>query len=102
MGCDAMSEASSERLSPETEGGRIILTVSKSVSDRLLSKFVDALEFDFDNEQSSLWSPPVRRSVFLTSPGVMIICTEDDMIAKLKRAKKKARSLRRYIGCLNV
>ncbi|BBH01646.1 hypothetical protein Prudu_011978 [Prunus dulcis] len=68
-----------------------IQMVSKSVSERLLGKFFDASQYDFDYEQSGLWSPPLRRSVFLDSPGNIIIscCEEEEMFCynKLKNAK---------------
>ncbi|KAM0973900.1 hypothetical protein ACFX2C_017160 [Malus domestica] len=38
----------------------IVQLVPKSTSDRLLQKFFDATVFDFDYEQSGIWSPPVR------------------------------------------
>lgn len=69
-----------------------IQMVSKSVSDRLLGKFFDASQYDFDYEQSGLWSPPLRRSVFLDSPGNIISCFDDDddeetFYSELKTAK---------------
>nr|GME02658.1 putative pentatricopeptide repeat-containing protein At1g53330 [Ipomoea batatas] len=64
------SETSSS--SPDTcfsQGSPYVQLVSKTLSDRLLGKYFDASEFDFDYEQSSLWSPVVSRTVWLTSPG---------------------------------
>ncbi|PON95850.1 hypothetical protein TorRG33x02_083730 [Trema orientale] len=67
--------------------------VAKSTSDGILNKFFDATEFDFDYEQSGLWSPPVKRSVFLSSPGR--IFTDQEMLDKL-RTLMEARSGRRH------
>ncbi|KAK7257147.1 hypothetical protein RIF29_30912 [Crotalaria pallida] len=77
-----------------------IQMVSKSVSERLLGKFFDASQFDFDYEQSGLWSPPIKRTVFLASPGN--ICSEDEMLRKLKKASKKAWKIKRLIICFNI
>ncbi|KAJ8626661.1 hypothetical protein MRB53_019968 [Persea americana] len=56
--------------------------VSKPISDKLLGKFSDVCEMDLDYEESGLWSPPVQRSAFLSSPGH--VCTDEEMEAKLK------------------
>ncbi|KAL7142574.1 hypothetical protein ABFS83_08G132300 [Erythranthe nasuta] len=63
---------------------RKIQFVTKSVSERLLSKFYDVSEFDFDYTQSGIWSPPIQRSVFLNSPGE--ISDKHDMAEKLRTA----------------
>ncbi|TKY66392.1 hypothetical protein E2542_SST09264 [Spatholobus suberectus] len=78
--------ASSESPPSSTSSPPTIQIVSKSFSERLLGKFFDASQFDFVYEQSGLWSPPIRRTVFLTSPGN--ICSQDEMMRKLNKAKK--------------
>lgn len=71
--------------------------VPSSVSERLLVKFADISEFGFDYSQSGIWSPPVRRTVFLTSPGDIL--TPDELFHKLQSV---APQRRRYTYCLNV
>lgn len=64
--------------------------VSKSVSERLLQKFYDEPQFDFDYEKSGLWSPPVPRTVFLSSPGS--IFTDQEMLKRLRSTNARSRS----------
>ncbi|XP_022715739.1 uncharacterized protein LOC111274954 [Durio zibethinus] len=82
--------------SPEPSPLRIQV-VSKSVSDRLLEKFFDVSEYNFDYEKSGLWSPPVRRSAFLSSHDR--IFTEQEMLERLKSVIDRRRSGRHNIGC---
>lgn len=73
--------STSSTLSTPTCGMKIQL-VSKSKSERLLEKYFDAFEFDFNYEQSGIWSPPVRRTAYLGSPGRVL--SEQEMMAKLR------------------
>ncbi|KAB5534546.1 hypothetical protein DKX38_017632 [Salix brachista] len=88
-GFDASSSvASSSTASSSILASPSIQIVSKSDSERLLGKFFDASQYDFDYEQSSLWSPPIpARRVFLASPAGH---------SKLKKAKRACR--RRFTG----
>ncbi|XVF40287.1 hypothetical protein PTKIN_Ptkin01aG0100100 [Pterospermum kingtungense] len=60
-----------------------VQVVPKAVSDRLLEKFFDVSEYNFDYQKSGIWSPPVQRSAFLSSPGR--IFTEQEMLERLNR-----------------
>ncbi|KAK0601501.1 hypothetical protein LWI29_024859 [Acer saccharum] len=94
----SLEESTAESCSSAATSSSIQM-VSKSVSDRLMGKFFDALQYDFDYEQSGLWSPPIHRKVYLDSPAGNIICSEDEIFYKLKKKAKKA--CRRRIFCLH-
>ncbi|XWS10127.1 hypothetical protein CRYUN_Cryun39dG0048400 [Craigia yunnanensis] len=51
-------------------------------------------------QMSGLWSPPVRRSVFLTSPGT--ICSQDEFFSKLNKTNEACRWNLPNIACFNV
>uniref|UniRef100_A0A803N2S1 Uncharacterized protein n=1 Tax=Chenopodium quinoa TaxID=63459 RepID=A0A803N2S1_CHEQI len=79
-----VEEASTSSTSNSTPkcGGMKVQLVSKSKSERLLEKYFDAFEFEFDYEQSGIWSPPIRRTAYVGSPGKMF--TEQEMMDRLK------------------
>ncbi|KAK4744511.1 hypothetical protein SAY87_010823 [Trapa incisa] len=78
-----------------------IQIVPKSVSDRLLGKFFDASQFDFNYEQSSLWSPPLQRTAFIgySSPRNLREKVSSSSTTKSKRTKQRKKGLnwRRYL-----
>lgn len=75
----------------ETSPQKILVQiVPKSVSDRLLQKFYDEPQFGFDYEQSGLWSPPIPRRVFLSSPGRMF--TEQELLERLRSRNARSHS----------
>jgi hypothetical protein len=91
--------SSSSSLPERTSPPQRVQLVSKYVSERLVQKFYDASEFDFDYEQSGLWSPPIQRRVFMSSPGK--IFTEQEMLAKLRKVMHTRRR-RIHKVCFNV
>ncbi|GMN54358.1 hypothetical protein TIFTF001_023486 [Ficus carica] len=88
--CSSSSPSSSTlgTRSSSTSPRSSIQMVSKSVSERLLGKFLDATQYDFDYQQSGLWSPPLRRKAFLDSPAGNVCTSQDHIFSKLKNAKK--------------
>ncbi|KAF7149694.1 hypothetical protein RHSIM_Rhsim02G0146700 [Rhododendron simsii] len=72
-----------------------IQMVSKSVSDRILMKFSDVSEFDFDYAQSGLWSPPIRRNLFLSSHGAGEILNGKEILLRKPRDLQARRTRRR-------
>ncbi|KAG2681666.1 hypothetical protein I3843_11G155100 [Carya illinoinensis] len=93
---EGSSPASSLKETSSTRSPNVQM-VSKSVSERLLGKFFDASQYDFDYEKSSLWSPPIERRVFLVEAPAKI-CSKDVIFSKLKNAKKAWRT---RIFCFN-
>lgn len=84
---------------PSSPSPQRVELVSKSRSERLVQKFSDVSEFNFDYEQSGLWSPPIQRRVFMSSPGRIL--TEDEMLARLRKVMH-TRPPKKHKFCFNV
>ncbi|ESQ55505.1 hypothetical protein EUTSA_v10027446mg [Eutrema salsugineum] len=75
-------------------------SVSKPVSEKLLQKYIDVSEFQFNYQQSGIWSPPFQRTAFLTPQGTIL--TNKEMAEKFENLLKPPRIKRYNLNCCRL
>lgn len=87
----------SESLPSSSSSSVLTQNVPKPVSDRLLQKYIDVSEFQFDYQTSGIWSPPFQRNAFLSPKGKIL--TNKEMAEKFQNFQEPPRIKRYNLYC---